>query len=395
MGSDLGNGEPSAFAIVANACRAAATGRPSVRHPGDLQPPNGDAMAAMAERHRVSAQVLRLLARYPGLDHAAAVKLSDMAQQRQLSALRLSSVTGAVSQALSGAGVRHLLLKGPALSQRLYGDLAARDCKDIDIVVDPDARPAAEAVIADLGFSRADGTTTPPPDQWRRAVGPKDVSFRSRDRSIELELHDRLFDNARLMPRSFEQYWADRDTLVVAGTALPLLSATDEFLYLCGHGATCAWFRLKWLQDIARIIATSPPETLEGFAGIARKRGVWPMILSHAILVEDIFDLPASDAIAGARSRGVARIVNESHRALHAPAPASTSPSPSIAQLWRLLALQLGLRNDWRYRRAVIARALVSQNDLDMVRLPGWASWLYYPLRPILFAWRRLRRREG
>ena len=60
-----------------------------------------------------------------------------------------------------------------------------------------------------------------------------------------------------------------------------------------------------------------------------------------------------------------------------------------------LVALQLGLRNDWRYRRAVIARALVSQNDLDTVKLPGWASWLYYPLRPILFAWRRLRRREG
>ena len=392
MGDGIDNEDPraAAFAILVDACRAAATGAETVRGRDRPAPLIGAALIEMAERHRVSTQVLRILARYPGIEPAWATRLLDMAHQRRSSALKLSAATGALSRALTDAGVRHLVLKGPALSQRLYGDLAARDCKDIDVIVDPAARARAETAVAELGFSRADGSLSPPADAWRQAIGPKDVSFRSRDRSIELELHDRPFDNAWLMPRSFDLYWADRETLPVAGAALPILSETDEFLYLCGHGASCAWFRLKWLQDIARIVATGSSETFERHAAAARERGVWTMVQSAVILVEDIFDLPAPDSFASRRSRAVERVVRESHRALQASA--IPAPSPPLSQLRRLLALQFALRNDWRYRRAVVARALVSQHDLDTVTLPSWASWLYYPLRPLLFALRRARR---
>jgi hypothetical protein len=380
-----------AFAIVAAACRAAATGEGDSI---DYQSAHlgGDAIFAMAMRHRVSTPVLRILARDPELDADTAARLLELARERQLSALRLSAALVAVSQELSKADIRHLVLKGPALSQRLYDDLAARDCKDIDIFIDPAARAPAEAAIADLGFRRSHAATLPR-DPWRASLAPKDVSFRSRDGSIELELHDRLFDTAQLLPLSFDQFWSTHETLAVAGTTLPVLSATDDFLYLCGHGALCGWFRLKWLQDIARILASGSPTTLAGFAEAADRHGVRPMTASAAILVEQIFGLQLSSAIAGAQSRASVRIVNRSREALAAPAAASNAPS--IPRLVRMLMLQLGLRRDWRYRREVLARALLSQGDVDMVKLPHFARGLYYPLRPFLLALRRLRPRRS
>jgi hypothetical protein len=376
-----------AFAIVAAACRAAATGEGDFI---DYTPahPGGDAILAMAMRHRVSTPVLRILSRDPELDTDTATRLLELARERQLSALRLSSALVAVSQELSKAGIRHLMLKGPALSQRLYDDLAARDCKDIDIFVDPAARTPAEAAITDLGFRRTHAAT-PPSDPWRASLAPKDVSFRSRDGSIELELHDRLFDNAQLLPLSFDHFWSVHETLAVAGTTLPILSATDDFLYLCGHGALCGWFRLKWLQDIARMLATGSPATLASFAEAADRQGVQPMTASAVTLVEQIFGLQLSGAIAGARSPASVRIVNRSREALAAPAAASNAPS--IPRLVRMMMMQLGLRRDWRYRREVLARTFLSQHDVDMVRLPHFARGLYYPLRPFLLALRRLR----
>ncbi|WP_157082896.1 nucleotidyltransferase family protein [Sphingomonas asaccharolytica] len=380
-----------AFAIVAAACRAAVTGE---RDSIDYQPahPGGDAILAMAMRHRVSTPVLRILARDPELDADAAARLLELARDRQLSALRLSAALVAVSQELSKAGIRHLVLKGPALSQRLYDDLAARDCKDIDIFIDPAARAPAEAAIADLGFRRT-RAATPPGDPWRASLAPKDVSFRSRDGSIELELHDRLFDVAQLLPLSFDHFWSTHETLAIAGTTLPILSATDDFLYLCGHGALCGWFRLKWLQDIARILAAESPATLAGFADAADRLGVRPMTTGAATLVEQIFGLQLSDVIAAARSPASLRIVNRSREALAAPAAASNAPS--IPRLARMLMLQLGLRRDWRYRREVLARTFLSEHDVDMVKLPHFARGLYYPLRPLLLALRRLRPRRS
>lgn len=378
-----------AFRILARACRAAATGNSDPLLSEGIAHPGGDAVVAMAMRHRVSSPVLRILAGDPRLERDAVTRLLGLARERQMTALRLSSVLVAVSQELSRSGIRHLVLKGSALSQRLYDDLAARDCKDIDIFVDPGAWSAAEAAITNLGFSRTHSEPHAANDSWRAALAPKDTSFRSSDRSIELELHDRLFDAPQLLPLSFDDLWYSRTTVEVAGTALPVLSSTEEFLYLCGHGALCAWFRLKWLQDVARILAFSTPESRARIVEAADAHGVRPMVTSAAMLVERIFELPVDGMLTTAGSTTAERIFNRSCEALAAPAAASNAPS--ISRLLRMLVMQLGLRRDWRYRRAVLDRALLSQNDIDMLRLPPFARGLYYPLRPFLLALRRIR----
>jgi len=44
---------------------------------------------------------------------------------------------------------------------------------------------------------------------------------------------------------------------------MPTLADDELFAYLSIHGASSAWFRLKWITDFAALIAGRPPEELE------------------------------------------------------------------------------------------------------------------------------------
>lgn len=382
-----------AFSVVAAACRAAALGTlVSNRDASDRDSyPGVEAVLDMAVRHRISAPVMRTLARSDRLSVIDADYLRAMATERSQAALTLAAHSAKLSAALSAAGVRHLILKGAVLAQRLYGDIAARDCKDVDLFVDPKARILALRVIADCGYRPGDADMlSASVDGWRDQVAPKDVSFRHSLSRVEVELHSRLFDVEELLPRSFDALWGTRETVVLAGVSIPVLSVVDEFLYLCGHGALHAWFRLKWVQDIARIVATAPATTLADVARAADAVGVRPMITSAVTLAQTLLGVDAPEALARPSSRAASLVTLQSLRALAAPAEASNAPS--IAAIVRMVQLQLSLRNDWRYRGSVMSRLLISQNDLATINLPRGARWAYYPLRPFLVALRRWRR---
>jgi hypothetical protein len=68
--------------------------------------------------------------------------------------LALDLATGEVIRALDAAGLDCMVLKGPAMARRLYGDApGGRNYGDIDLLVAPGDFDAAGRVLASLGFS--------------------------------------------------------------------------------------------------------------------------------------------------------------------------------------------------------------------------------------------------
>jgi hypothetical protein len=61
-----------------------------------------------------------------------------------------------IASALTSAGIRTILLKGPAFDQLLFDGTRARAYADIDLLVDPAGALAAERLLEQLGFHRAD-----------------------------------------------------------------------------------------------------------------------------------------------------------------------------------------------------------------------------------------------
>ena len=97
----------------------------------------------------------------PRLDWCAPVSgVSAKASATAASTFRLDVKGVEVRQALHAAGIRTVLLKGPAFARLLYRDSRSRGYSDVDLLVDPAAVQRAEQILAAVEFRRFD------PDRW-------------------------------------------------------------------------------------------------------------------------------------------------------------------------------------------------------------------------------------
>lgn len=75
---------------------------------------------------------------------------------------------------------------------------------------------------------------------------------------LHVELHTALVDNPLLLP-GIGLASRIRCVEVIPGGQLPTLETDELFAYLCVHGASSGWFRLKWLADLAALISRLQP----------------------------------------------------------------------------------------------------------------------------------------
>ncbi len=90
---------------------------------------------------------------------AAVVDESLERVRRQGTVLQLAG--SRVTSALADAGIRSSPLKGPWLSEALYGDSCRRVSTDIDLLVPPDQLQDAVSVVADLGYDTPQDSVDP------------------------------------------------------------------------------------------------------------------------------------------------------------------------------------------------------------------------------------------
>lgn len=338
-------------------------------------------LAALARRHRIATRSADALAvAIAPHDPAAAAALHAHARTRRLAALDRTARMAALSAALSAAGIRHLGIKGPVLARQLYGDVAARDSKDIDLLVDPAAMTRAAAEFARLGYA-----DTAPGDPGGSAG--KHLTYAGH--GIEIEVHTRLFDIDALLPLSFANVWPRREPVTLGGTAVPALSRADTLLYLCAHGAEHVWFRLKWLEDIARIVTRADAgPVLDDALMLARETGAEAILVTAMRLVREVFGIDCPEIARDTRtSRALVRLSKEA-----LAAPAELASAPPVGWLLRKLPVQWGMARTWRYRSGLIRHLALAPRDFDAPLLPA-LRWLRLPLRPAMLLRDRWRRR--
>jgi hypothetical protein len=87
-----------------------------------------------------------------------------------------------------------------------------------------------------------------------------------------VELHTRVADNGQLIP-GITVHSPTQSVEVAPGITLPTLAGDELFAYLCVHGASSAWFRLKWVTDFAALLHPCPPAEIERLYGRSQQLG--------------------------------------------------------------------------------------------------------------------------
>jgi hypothetical protein len=256
---------PAEFALIAACCR---------------WPPSPERRRAVAEktqsatdwhrllriaaRHRVSGLVAHgLRDAKAAVPEAIAAALAKEESRIALSNVRSAAESHRMVAALAADGVDALLLKGVTLNLLAYGGLGLKESRDIDLLVAPESFAAASRTLAASGYDRL----SPDPALDDKAAAAwmercKESAWLHRGQGHLVELHIQLADNKAMIAGIGLD--SPRQKIDLGGGMTVETLADEELLaYLFLHGATHGWARLKWLADVAALLAPRTPDEIE------------------------------------------------------------------------------------------------------------------------------------
>jgi hypothetical protein len=317
------------------------------------------------------------------------------AEQLRLNLL-FAAETVRLQQAFERNSMAVTFFKGIPTAIDIYGELGLRHSKDLDLLVSPSLMPASEAILFAAGYRR----TAPPPDldparlHTLTTMGKDFVYARNDNPSVEVELHWRLFNNAKFMDKVGEP--ATRVFPDLSNVRLRVLSGDSQFAYLCAHGAAFAWCRLKWLADIGGLLAREKPEGVvrlyEAAAGLGAARpAAQAILLCQRLLGTDVPGELLEQLRANAAVRKLERLALNAMLQGGAEAEPYDLPggmAPIAKSLWMLGGTP-------RYLWGELNSRWISWDDVIEVPLPPRLQFLYPLLRLPRWLMRRspLRRR--
>jgi hypothetical protein len=173
---------------------------------------------------------------------------------------------------------------------------------------------------------------------------------------------------------------------MVAAQSLAALPQDDGALYLFAHGAKHGWLSLFWLLDAALLLRALDEERASRLLKRAKALGVVRPLQQGASLAQDILGARVAAGLTSAVPRW---LVREPMRRTAQPGARSRAMTELARDTLYLARLQQSRAGLGRFLR----RRVSSPENWREFPLPDAWFWLYYPLSPLLWFWRRLRRR--
>jgi len=303
-----------------------------------------------------------------------------------LSMLALSGEMEQLATTFSTGGIKALFLKGPVIAADLYGDVSLRTSCDLDVLVELNQVEAAQKLLLERGYEKDEYIETILNDwTWRH----HHYVYNHPQKEIKVEVHWRLNPFPSREPK-FEELWERRRQSALINRPIYYLGGEDLFLFLVSHGARHGWARLRWLLDIKQLSNqkldwTVLPALLHKFQ-LAAVGGQALWLASRLIgapLREEMKPLLQSrraEWLAEDALFYIRRKVN-----LHSPPVPRDVESYHKKYLFALMPLGQRLK-------FVASMLHPYPEDARTLPLPKRLHFLYFPLRPFLLVWRRMKR---
>jgi hypothetical protein len=384
---------PNEFELVAACCRWPPTpARDEAVLAAAALPLDWGLVARIAERHRVQGLVWNALRQ---AEVAVPVETRDALQAAAARIARqnldLTAESLRLATRLEEAGIRFLFVKGVALGALVYGSIGPKMGWDIDLLVPLPAVEEAAAVLEAAGYrldlpagARARQRLALFHRHWKESV------WKSADGTRTVELHTGLSDNRALLPEVGIGSPVQQAE-VAKGRFLPTLGREELFAYLTVHGASSAWFRLKWIADVAAMLAAAPAGEVERLYRRSLELGAGRAPAQALLLCERLFATPLPPALAAElRSDRTNRwLLRIALRMLASPRTLATELHHIRLGTLSIHLMQLGLVPGLRFKLGEAGRQLVDPSDRMELPLPRWLGFLY----PVISIARRATRR--
>lgn len=340
------------FQLVVNACRAnftQADGAGAASVPPLL---DWSEVLRIARRHRVQGLVWGGLDKpRGGIDEPAAQTLAREAAAVASTSLRAAAECGRLVGAAAQQGVDLLFLKGILIASLVYRDPFLKMAADIDILVAQQQLGRAAELLERLGYVLVNprrGSL----EAWHSRR--KESVWFNATLAIHLDLHTGLSDSPNLIPDV--GLTSPRQEVKVAGALLPTLRSEEQFAYLCVHGASSAWFRLKWITDLAALLEGFSGARVAHFYDCSQRLGSGRAAAQALLLAETLYGTARGTALIAdlRRDRANLRLERLALRQLQSPG----EPTASRLGTWGIHLNQLLLKPGIGFKAGEIMRQL-------------------------------------
>ena len=268
---------------------------PDLNHLNELlrRPLDWPALLELAEEHRVLGLVAIQLrdARETAVPLGISQQLKGRHRAQVLFTLRLTAEMYRLLDCFAAAGVETLIIKGPVLSIRGYGDAGLRQYGDLDLIVrDRDILRVTELMMR-LGYEPTVALSA-----IRAKKIPGEYNFRQQGSQLLIEFHTERTFRYHPRPLPLERIFRRQTRVELDGHAIPALSAEDELVLICIHGAKHFWERLSYIADVAALVSRHKLDW-ENVDVAAQEVGAERMVWLGLQLAQDVLGVSLTEDI--------------------------------------------------------------------------------------------------
>lgn len=351
-------------------------------------------LSQYAGRQGVLALVCNAIRTHAAQECSADVRaaLQEIRKSLAVSNMRKLAVLVKITRALQQVNITVAGFKGITTAQLAYGDITLRACGDLDILVHEENVEQARDILKSLGYKPGYSFSDFQRQKLKKVIHAE--SFYTEDRSIMIELHWSLSSSEFWAPIENLNYLEDCASVSIKQLTLPTFNLEKLFVYLCFHGQRHSWSALFWLVDISRLIEANSEDEIfwQRIVELAKNGEVETIVLSSFILCRDVLGTPLPNSIENSllgRASLLCTAAAIKQELLEQLSDTSREGPPrhrafSINQM-RLLE---GFAKKIKY---VASIAQVQEADYAILDLPPWLHFLYYILRPLNIATRKLK----
>jgi hypothetical protein len=204
--------------------------------------------------HRIEGLAWDSLSAHDILPAEVRSSLSEAAASIAAQNLQAAVECRTLLEAFGAANVPLLFLKGLTLGALAYRNPALKAAVDIDLLIDPADLGKAAALLGECGYRLALPNGASGGERlkvWHRVS--KESAWTKDSPPLQIDLHTRAADNSQVIP-AISVHSSRRLVDIGSGIRLPTFADKELFAYLAVHGASSAWFRLKWISDFAALL---------------------------------------------------------------------------------------------------------------------------------------------
>ena len=282
-----------------------------------------------------------------------------------------------ITDALKEAGIEFICLKGPWLSERIYGDPTWRSYNDFDFLIESNSLEKSLQLLCTIGYRVC--YVEIPKGNCRKDFFIKnlnEVMLHNTQTKVNVEIHWHLFSTRISDESNLKQILKNNtEKIYLSGRGFNVFSNELELLYLLIHGGGAhSYRRLKWLVDIKDFLEKVVINK-EVFLDLVKQFKAMRLVTLTNTLLFHFF--PETKGVPGNNSGRkslvrfcldqIAAEKDEEFRNIHV----------FIKRFW----FTMGVFPGWKYKLSVIKKYLLATDSINSKYIPC-IPLLYYLIGP-------------